>query len=160
MKYFKLILLILTISGCKKETPETCSDGIKNQDEIEIDCGGTCSVCNIQYTETSTHGTNILFGIDTLIITEENNSMSARVPIGSSLKIELTLINGSPWFYDLEQNWSISSFSSDKQTFSNLNHGFSELLFNYPLSSNGDTILLKYFENGNIETKRKILIRD
>lgn len=26
-------------------TPESCSDGIKNQDETDIDCGGSCSAC-------------------------------------------------------------------------------------------------------------------
>ncbi|MBR4984543.1 MAG: hypothetical protein IKY83_02230 [Proteobacteria bacterium] len=25
--------------------PETCSDGIKNQDETDVDCGGSCSAC-------------------------------------------------------------------------------------------------------------------
>lgn len=27
-------------------TPESCSDGIKNQDETDIDCGGSCSACS------------------------------------------------------------------------------------------------------------------
>jgi len=32
---------------CKGISSETCTDGIKNQDETDIDCGGnTCSTCN------------------------------------------------------------------------------------------------------------------
>ncbi|RME54579.1 hypothetical protein D6777_03315 [Candidatus Woesearchaeota archaeon] len=27
-------------------TPETCDDGIKNQDETDIDCGGSCEACD------------------------------------------------------------------------------------------------------------------
>ena len=55
-----VILLAMVISGCKKEdddpvtpqantntntTTETCSDGIQNQDETGVDCGGVCSAC-------------------------------------------------------------------------------------------------------------------
>ena len=32
-----------TTSKCKLE--ETCSDGIKNQDETDVDCGGSCQAC-------------------------------------------------------------------------------------------------------------------
>ncbi|MDD4351843.1 MAG: S-layer homology domain-containing protein [Candidatus Gracilibacteria bacterium] len=40
-------------SICTKNTAatETCSDGIKNQDEEEIDCGGVCSVCPEEETD-------------------------------------------------------------------------------------------------------------
>jgi uncharacterized protein (TIGR02145 family) len=31
--------------GCKKETRASCSDGIKNGTETDIDCGGSCSPC-------------------------------------------------------------------------------------------------------------------
>ncbi len=160
MKYLNLILILLVITSCKKKTSETCNDGIKNQDEVEIDCGGTCTACDIEYPETGTYGTNILFGVDTLVLTEENSSIKAIIPKGSSLKIELTLISGEAWFFANEQNWTVSSFSNGKQTFTNLNDGISDLELHNDNTLNVDTILIKYFENGNNETKRKILIRE
>ena len=30
---------------CQYIAPETCTDGIKNQDEAEVDCGGSCPAC-------------------------------------------------------------------------------------------------------------------
>jgi len=42
--FLKLILFsgcILFLSGCK----ETCQDGILNQDETFVDCGGVCEIC-------------------------------------------------------------------------------------------------------------------
>ncbi|MCA9460241.1 MAG: hypothetical protein KC550_06860, partial [Nanoarchaeota archaeon] len=42
--------LIFNVSGFSiyevEETP-TCSDGIQNQDETGVDCGGSCSACNV-----------------------------------------------------------------------------------------------------------------
>lgn len=160
MKHINLILLILFLSNCKKETSGTCNDGIKNQDEIEVDCGGTCTACQIDYPETGAYGTNILFGVDTLILTEENSSMRAIVPKGSSLNIELTLISGDAWFYANEQNWTVSAYSSSKQTFTSLNYGVADLELHNANTMNIDTILIQYFENGSNETKRKVLIRE
>ncbi len=41
-----LLSLVLLYNGCKKDTvDETCSDGIMNQGETSIDCGGPCT-CN------------------------------------------------------------------------------------------------------------------
>ena len=41
-----LLTAVLFLSNCNKEEtdPETCSDGIMNQDETGIDCGGICNV--------------------------------------------------------------------------------------------------------------------
>lgn len=49
---FILSIVALSVSSCKKQTAEggadlnnpNCFDGIKNQDEIGIDCGGVCGV--------------------------------------------------------------------------------------------------------------------
>ncbi len=38
-----LVFLLFTISGCG--TDETCIDGIQNQDETAVDCGGICQAC-------------------------------------------------------------------------------------------------------------------
>lgn len=44
VKIFGIMMLMasLFMVSCEKET---CSDGIKNQDESGIDCGGVCSAC-------------------------------------------------------------------------------------------------------------------
>lgn len=57
MKLFKFLGLIilsasLTLTSCgKDEETGTCSDGIQNQGETGIDCGGPCAACLI-----GTHG--------------------------------------------------------------------------------------------------------
>jgi len=48
LKLFGMMMLfssLLLMSCGKEEEKGTCSDGIKNQDETEIDCGGVCSAC-------------------------------------------------------------------------------------------------------------------
>jgi hypothetical protein len=60
MKKLLLLMSVVFFVGttiiyysCKKketktnQTNETCSDGIKNQGETDIDCGGPCTVCQI-----------------------------------------------------------------------------------------------------------------
>lgn len=45
--YTFFLLLSLLIFSCRKEESESCSDGIKNQSETGIDCGGPCgNVCD------------------------------------------------------------------------------------------------------------------
>lgn len=36
-----------TSQACVVEIKETCEDGIQNQDEIKVDCGGVCKKCSI-----------------------------------------------------------------------------------------------------------------
>ncbi len=53
--YFYLLLLLISASCTSDDdavtldsdltTNATCSDGIKNGDEIDVDCGGSCSAC-------------------------------------------------------------------------------------------------------------------
>jgi len=159
MKYLLIVFSTLFVVSCKKDAPAGCNDGVKNQDEIDVDCGGVCSPCAIQYPETGAYGKNILFGTDTVVITEENSSMKAVIPEGSSVKIELELISGESWFFADEENWSVSAYSNNKQTFTNIHSGIADLELNNADTTNIDTILIRYFENGNNETKRKILIR-
>ena len=37
---------ILNSNGCGSGTPATCSDGVQNQGETGVDCGGPCSPCS------------------------------------------------------------------------------------------------------------------
>lgn len=157
MKYLILITIVLFTFSCEKET---CSDDILNQDEVQVDCGGSCFRCPVQYPETGAFGTNILYGYDTVFLTNQNSSMRAFVPEGSSLKVELYLISGEGWFYTSEQNWTISTFANNNQSFTVLNPGFSDLnLFNMD-TTNVDTVLIKYFENGSQLTRQKVLVRE
>ena len=51
---FLTLFFITIVISCNKNdddvTPTiplpSCSDGIKNQDEVEIDCGGVCTACS------------------------------------------------------------------------------------------------------------------
>jgi len=41
-----ILMISLLITGCAGEDVEkSCSDGIKNQDETDVDCGGSCDPC-------------------------------------------------------------------------------------------------------------------
>jgi hypothetical protein len=42
-----ITLYIDDVTGLGVEASETCSDGIQNQDETGIDCGGSCSACPV-----------------------------------------------------------------------------------------------------------------
>ena len=38
--------LIFNVDGCSSRAPiATCTDGIKNQGELDVDCGGPCHGC-------------------------------------------------------------------------------------------------------------------
>jgi len=41
---FIFVVFFLLVTGCKKKS-ETCSDGILNQNETAVDCGGPCKPC-------------------------------------------------------------------------------------------------------------------
>jgi hypothetical protein len=46
-----LIILLLTSCLAEQDNPlivPTCFDGIKNQNETEIDCGGKCAICIVE----------------------------------------------------------------------------------------------------------------
>lgn len=45
LNIFFLCLALMIASCGKEENKGTCSDGIKNQDETGIDCGGVCGAC-------------------------------------------------------------------------------------------------------------------
>lgn len=81
--------------------------------------------------------------------------------MGSSLKIEMKLISGDAWFFLQSTNvgWSISIYSNGSQTFEAVNGGTTEIsIFQEWMGSGSGSVLIKYFENGTTETKRKLLI--
>jgi hypothetical protein len=44
-KLIGFVLLVLLSTACIKQQQESCSDGIKNQNEALVDCGGVCKSC-------------------------------------------------------------------------------------------------------------------
>ena len=42
-----LVLTSITYYGCKKKSTESCNDGIQNQGETGVDCGGPCAACAV-----------------------------------------------------------------------------------------------------------------
>ena len=138
----------------------TCSDGIKNQDEVEIDCGGTsCQACAIHYPPTGTYGLNLLYGSDTLWIPGTGNSFKATVPVGSTLKLELSLINGQFWGYaNGSGGWTISTFSNNTQTFEALNPGTYDVQIVKFTGTGTGSFMIKFFENSLTETRRKVIV--
>lgn len=53
--YLLVLVLGVTFTSCKKETSDpdpTCTDGIQNGDETGVDCGGSCNVCDFDFTVT------------------------------------------------------------------------------------------------------------
>ena len=101
------------------EVSPTCSDGIKNQDETDIDCGGsTCEACpskitvvviqepQEQQTETNTEDENqspILQTVKVTILDKERNPIpNIKVTLYSTPKVEYTNIEGVATFKDVE----------------------------------------------------------
>ena len=57
------VTFVLIYSSCKKKTDDTtptatCSDGIQNQGETGIDCGGPCAACPVANTLCSGNGSS------------------------------------------------------------------------------------------------------
>jgi hypothetical protein len=143
--HLTILISIFIFVNCTKK--ETCSDGIKNQEEVEVDCGGSCQPCSINYPTTGTYGVNLLYGSDTLWLAGTGNSFKAIVPEGSSLKIEMNLISGDPWLYTIGSNvgWSISSYTNQQQTFEILNPGTSDVEIHKDIDTGSSVILIKFF---------------
>jgi len=80
MKKLFFIPSILMVAYACNKTSETCNDGIMNQDEIAVDCGGVCAPCPIEYSETGAYGDNVLYGNDTLNLSIGDFSFKASVP--------------------------------------------------------------------------------
>jgi hypothetical protein len=77
----------------------TCSDGIKNQGETDIDCGGPCGLCPITYPESDVFGKNLLGRRDNEMIALGYYSMSAKLPAGTKIRIAMSNGYGGPINY-------------------------------------------------------------
>lgn len=148
--FFIIISFSLFIS-CKKE--ETCTDGILNQDETAVDCGGVCSLCPIEYPHDGNYGENILNSSTVVFYLAPDYSLHAKLPEGTSLKVVLQNESGNPptggWFYATSSAMSLSVSSYDEtqnnQTFLAF-AGAQEIDLKMSFSGNGNATV-KVYEN-------------
>ena len=159
VSFLSLVIFSIFFS-CQEQ--ETCMDGIKNQDEVAVDCGGVCSPCPIEYPQTGIHGTNVLYGEDTLFLTAGDYSFDAKVPVGSSLKVKIDLISGVVWYLSSKTNWESSIYESGSQTFEVVNPGNATLRYNLsgdpdPNTPDEGVYKFSFYENSNAVTRTKII---
>jgi hypothetical protein len=113
----------------------------------------------IDYPENGIYGINLLSLNDT-IFAQSDLSLAANLPKGTSLKIVITALDeGGYWSYfgGTENNWSISPFTGNSQTFTAINSGTSCDLHMASFSSG--RFLIEYYEiNFKTPTRRKIII--
>jgi len=119
--YFGLLLLVgastVFYYGCKKKdssSTETCSDGIKNQGETGVDCGGPCTACNVVVASPCTASltnnkvtSSATAGLASLTTNINGSTVGASSPDGDIyIKIGGTIAEGS---YPIEQSASPSA---------------------------------------------------
>jgi hypothetical protein len=150
-----LMVFSVTFFSCKKEAEPNCTDGIQNQDEVYVDCGGACNACPIDYPDNGPWGTNILKGSDSLFLSPGDYSFKATVPPGSSLSVKATIVSGDIWLYGTNNGWSVG-VPSTSQTFDVAGSGTAELLFN--LSTGSGVTLLEIFENESTQARERVLV--
>lgn len=90
---------------------QTCSDGIQNEGETGIDCGGPCGKCPIVYPDSAVYGKNLLGfrNYDTTLV-PAYYSLAAKVPAGSKLKVTFSNLDGGTLNYGITTgvgNWQI-----------------------------------------------------
>jgi|GEM_PF-1991347 len=94
--------------GGKCSVCATCSDGIQNQGETKTDCGGPCTKCMTVYPAFGNFGPNLLRR-DTITVKAKNQySLRADIAENSSLKIVFTKISGSGywgWLTGSQTGW-------------------------------------------------------
>lgn len=105
MQRFSSMLLIVFLSGCLVEQDNplvipTCYDGMHNQDETDIDCGGKCAACKppiiVPCKSTLVNGTFTFNGKNSTITVDGyavvQNGLSYKVMVfnaGVSVEIEI-----------------------------------------------------------------------
>ncbi|MCR9153365.1 MAG: hypothetical protein NXI09_04590 [Bacteroidetes bacterium] len=157
MKLFAILIAALALGACSKSS--NCANGVKDGDEVGVDCGGDCPPCTVSYPATGSHGINLLHGTDTLVITGSGNSFKANIPDGSSLKVEMNLIYGRPWVYENNVGWSISTYYYGYQKFDAINGGNVDAQMVWSTPDSG-MIAVSYYENGTTRTSQKIIMKE
>jgi hypothetical protein len=111
---------------------------------------------NIQYPQDGPNGPNILFGTENMTVMETNLAfhydLAADLPPGTSLKIKLKLLSGSPWFINVLNNWNYTFWNGIDQTFTSIESG-------KPCSLrldlfDGTAFTIEYYENNSATPTR------
>ncbi len=145
-------VLIAVFCSCKKET---CNDSVQNQDELEVDCGGVCGYCSIEYPETGHYGLNILNEVNSIFAQGTSYSLHAQFTSENSLKVTFdnssSDINNMIWWIEggSEINYAVSGYDDVNgiQTFESWSNSI-ESDVNISFSGSGSA-LLEIYENGS-----------
>lgn len=101
--------------GGKCSKCATCSDGIHNQGETAVDCGGPCTECEIKYPEYGNSGFNVLFNIDSVMAVISTGSpyhyYSIRAELGNNTTLKLKLTPGVDDYSYLMPNTSMTGWT-------------------------------------------------
>ncbi|MBL7902249.1 MAG: hypothetical protein JNK73_09655 [Bacteroidia bacterium] len=141
----------------------SCSDGIQNQGETAVDCGGPCAKCPILYPDTGIYGINILrYASDT--ITLKGNKMYSALAImapQTSLRVRITNPQGAGinWSFILGiGKWVLDNVNSNSQELRTTNNAsYVDAEFGFGLSAIG-TAVVEIFENGANSPTRKVVL--
>ncbi len=106
------LFLFVGITGCKKasEIPATCTNLVKDSDETEIDCGGSCTACASAATLTctldgtayngisaSTYGQ--ILGTSIRLFSNDVNSQSMKIVFVPGILNQTTFISDADFLY-------------------------------------------------------------
>lgn len=128
-----LLSLILVLSACRPNNnnqPSHCSNGVKDQNETGVDCGGSCSPCNTPsgyYFKFTLGGTEYLFDNDLFQMgSTENYEFGGYVP-GSDLSK-----NGGfkLWYSDSARASDILQLPGDTLYFDRSGDPFADIRWN------------------------------
>ena len=158
MRYFYLIITILFLSSFTPTVVESCTDGLLNQNETDIDCGGDCVLCEITYPNTANYGVNVLDSITQVFEDNIDYSFACDLPIATSVIVEIigdTMQGTSSWFYDgaTVDGWIISDVTNKTQTFTSNKFGDLDLKFEFLGVGNG--VINIYENNSSVITRSK-----
>jgi len=158
MKNIFLYTTILVLFSCNPENVESCTDGILNQNETDIDCGGDCVLCDITYPSSNSYGVNVLDSVTHMFIDGSDYSFACNLPIGTSVVVEIvgdTMVGTSSWFYDnvTVDGWVISDVTNKTQTYTSSSFGDLNLKFEFLGEGNG--VINIYENNSNTVTRSK-----
>jgi hypothetical protein len=186
-----LLILILVISDCKKGTNSnikgtcsdgilnqnetaidcggvcskcpTCTDGIQNQGETGIDCGGPCGNCKILYPDSGLFGRNLLKLSNDTITIKANTWFSALAILGPQTAIRVRVSNpqgiGINWWFSTSLgNWYFTGIDANTQELKASNSlSFKDVEFGFQTTNNG-VVRFEIFENNSTKVTRTILI--
>jgi len=135
---------------------ETCTDGILNQDEVAVDCGGVCSSCPIEFPATGTYGQNLLSTEDTIYISPGMYSLRVVVPDGSTFKTTFKQFIGGGWGISDGAGWIVSDYVAGAQTFEAIS-ATCDYQFNLD-ECTGYTFQVWYYENSASVTQVRYIV--